>query len=282
VTGACGGAGGTVGGAPLRSSRHPSPSGALPLRSSGSAPDGPARTPATSPRELLGSLRVVLGVVVLLLLALVADAADARPWAWLGVRIRDLTEQEMDEIVKRHGIREGFGVVVVEVLEGTPAAKAGMKNGDIIVALGGRPVTDTRLLQRLISAAPMDADTRLTVLRNDGRRDVAVRLVSMPRDVMGDRVAAEFGFVLRDTQAPGEPGIPVVPAGTPAVAAVLQGSSAEKAGLLAGDVLLEVAGRSVLSREAAREALSDAPIDRPLQLSVRRGGERLALTLIVP
>jgi S1-C subfamily serine protease len=198
------------------------------------------------------------------------------------VRIRDLTEQEMDEIVKRHGIREGFGVVVVEVLEGTPAAKAGMKNGDIIVALGGRPVTDTRLLQRLISAAPMDADTRLTVLRNDGRRDVAVRLVSMPRDVMGDRVAAEFGFVLRDTQAPGEPGIPVVPAGTPAVAAVLQGSSAEKAGLLAGDVLLEVAGRSVLSREAAREALSDAPIDRPLQLSVRRGGERLALTLIVP
>jgi len=188
----------------------------------------------------------------------------------------------MDEIVKRHGIREGFGVVVVEVLEGTPAAKAGMKNGDIIVALGGRPVTDTRLLQRLISAAPMDADTRLTVLRNDGRRDVAVRLVSMPRDVMGDRVAAEFGFVLRDTQAPGEPGIPVVPAGTPAVAAVLQGSSAEKAGLLAGDVLLEVAGRSVLSREAAREALSDAPIDRPLQLSVRRGGERLALTLIVP
>ena len=51
---------------------------------------------------------------------LVASAVDAAPWAWMGVRIRDLAEQEMDDIAKRHGIREGFGVVVVEVMEGTP------------------------------------------------------------------------------------------------------------------------------------------------------------------
>src|SRR3989454_6739890 len=52
-----------------------------------------------------------------MLLVSVATAADVRQWSWLGVRIRDLSEQEMEEIAARHGIREGFGVVIVEVIE---------------------------------------------------------------------------------------------------------------------------------------------------------------------
>jgi serine protease Do len=108
-----------------------------------------------------------------LLLLLTASAVDARPWSWLGVRIRDLSEQEMDELAGRHGIGEGFGVVIVEVMTDTPAARAGMQAGDIVVAFEGRPVTDTRLLQRLIARAPIDSDVRLTVLRRDGRRPSA-------------------------------------------------------------------------------------------------------------
>src|SRR6202008_919116 len=50
----------------------------------------------------------VLGALALLLLVL-TPVADARTWAWLGVRIRDLSEQEMEELSKRHGIVEGFG-----------------------------------------------------------------------------------------------------------------------------------------------------------------------------
>src|ERR1700675_1351798 len=128
--------------------------------------------------------------VVLVTLALVASTADARPWSWLGVRIRDLSEQEMEEIAARHGIREGFGVVIVEVIADTPAARAGMRSGDIVVAFGERPVVETRILQRLIAAAPVDGESKLTVLRTDGRRALQVRLTSMPPNVAGDRVAA--------------------------------------------------------------------------------------------
>ena len=67
-----------------------------------------------------------------------------------------MSEQEMDEIAERHGIGEGFGVVIVDVMEDTPAARAGMRPGDIVVAFEGRPVTDTRLLQRLIARASID------------------------------------------------------------------------------------------------------------------------------
>jgi len=120
-------------------------------------------------------------LVALVLAATVFGVTDAFALSWLGVRIRDLSEQEMEEIASHHGIREGFGVVIVEVLEGTPAARSGLRAGDIVVAFGERPVTETRMLQRLIAAAPTEAETRLTILRREGRRQLNVRLTSMPR-----------------------------------------------------------------------------------------------------
>lgn len=233
-----------------------------------------------------------VSVLAATLIVLVASGVDARPWSWLGVRIRDLSEQEMEEIASRHGIREGFGVVIVEVMADTPAARAGMKSGDIVVAFGERPVVETRLLQRLIASAPVDRDTSLTVLRPEGRRALKVRLTSMPRAVAGERVAAELGFALRDVRQSIEPGqlmrVPPEPGGapadpaTPTVGVVARGGAAEKAGLAVGDVIIEVGDRPVVTADAAREALSDRELDRPLPLTVRRGDRRLSLTLSLP
>lgn len=216
-----------------------------------------------------------------LILALVGPAA-ARPWSWLGVRIRDLSEQEMDAISARHGIREGFGVFVVEVLEDTPAARAGLRSGDVVVAFEGRPVTETRLLQRLIAAAPAGAQTRLTVLRPEGRRRVAVRLVAMPPAVAGDRVAAEFGFAIREPAAQPELGGGRSGTAAPEIAVVARGGPAERTGLEVGDVILTVGDRAVLTADEAREALAAAGPDRSLRLTVRRGERRLSLTLAAP
>jgi S1-C subfamily serine protease len=222
--------------------------------------------------------RVARIVFACMLVALVVSEVDARPWSWLGVRIRDLSEQEMEEISARHCVREGFGVVVVEVLADTPAARAGLQNGDVVVAFGDRPVVETRLLQRLIAAAPTTEETRLTVLRPEGRRLVSVRLAPMPRPVAGDRVAAEFGFVVREPEAAEAAG-QLSSQTAPSVAVVLPNSPAEKAGLQTGDVIFQVEERPVVTREAAREALADASPERPLRLAVRRGPSQLTLTL---
>jgi len=218
-------------------------------------------------------MRAAIALVLLLLTADLAHAAH--PWAWLGVRIRDLSEQEMDELSKRHGIKEGFGVVIVDVLEESPALRAGMKNGDIVVAFNDRPVTDTRLLQRLIASSAPDSDVRLVVLRTEGRRAVPVRLVTMPREVAGERVAALFGFALREPrEQEGAAG-----SSAPVVGAVEKSGIAERAGLVAGDVVLQVNDTAVISRDAARLALADGSADQPLRLVVRRGDQRTVLTL---
>ena len=210
-----------------------------------------------------------------LLTLVLAGAAGARSLSWLGVRIRDLSEQEMDDLSTRHGIAEGFGVVIVEVMDNTPAARAGMRAGDIVVAFEGRPVTETRLLQRLIAQAPIDRDIRLTVLRTAGRKALPVRLVSMPRPLVGEQIASKFGFVLRDAET-----TPERPLGSaPAITFVVKGSPAARAGLEAGDVILQVGDQAVVSRDAAREALSDVATERPLHLTVQRGGQHIELTL---
>lgn len=217
-------------------------------------------------------IRAFLGA--LLIVTVAASAVDAMQWAWMGVRIRDLSEQEMDEIAKRHGIREGFGVVIIDVMEGTPAEKAGIKSGDLVVAFEERPVTDTRLLQRLIGGAGAGQDVRLTVLRTDGRRRLEVRLAAMPRPVLGERISAEFGFLVREPEPAGS--------AAPTISGVIRRSAAERAGLEVSDVILEVNDQAVETREALREAMADASLEGPLRLTIRRGGSRLSVTLRAP
>jgi serine protease Do len=225
----------------------------------------------------------VLAAGVLLVLALLgplAGAAEAR-WGWLGVRIRDLSEQEMEEISRRHGLREGFGALVVEVIEETPAAAAGIRAGDLVVAIREWPVVDTRALQRAVGAAAVGEPIPVTVLRRgEGRRRLEVTVGRMPDPVAAERIGIEFGFVVRGPDAPvaTRPG---PPAG-PTVAAVVPRSRAEKAGLKPGDVLMEINGRETASLDAARAALLAAALEAPLRLVVGRERERLTVLVDSP
>jgi serine protease Do len=185
----------------------------------------------------------------------------------------------MEDISKRFGLREGFGAVIVEVIKETPAAAAGLETGDLVVAFRDRPVVDTRTLQRAVASTAVGETVRLTVLRRDeGRRPVQVKVGAMPDQVAAERVAAEYGFLVRDPDGQPELG-GARPTVAPAVAAVLPRSRAERAGLKVGDVLTEVNGRPVVSIDAVREALLAAGPDGPLPLVLRRDQERIVVTL---
>ena len=175
-------------------------------------------------------------------------------------------------------------MVIVEVMKETPAEMSGLKTGDLVVAFRDRPVVDTRTLQRLVASTSAGEAVPLTVFRrdDDGRRRVTVRVGVMPDTVAADRVAAEFGFLVRDPDAQAEGTSTRLSGGPPAVGAVVARSPADAAGLRVGDVLIEVNGRPVLTLAAVREALLSAPLDRTLPLVVRRESERLPLALKAP
>ena len=202
-----------------------------------------------------------------------ADPAWAA-WGWLGVRIRDLSEQEMEEISQKHGLREGFGVVIVEVMKETPAEGSGLQPGDLIVGFRDRPVVDTRTLQRLIAHTTSGDTVGLTILRREeGRRRLSVRVGAMPDAVAADRVAAEFGFLVRDPDGQVEESASRLTS-PPTVSAILAKSPAEKAGLLAGDTILAVDGSALdgLTVDAARDRVR-GPKDTTVVLTISRGNK---------
>jgi serine protease Do len=232
----------------------------------------PAR--AAGPRSHGGRawLLVLLGVLLA-----AGPGAAGEQWGWLGVRIRDLTEQEMEEITTKLGLREGYGVLIAEVMPDTPARTAGLRDGDLIVAIDGRPIVETRALQRLVGRTAAGRDLAVVVLRDRRRQEFHVRVGRMPPDAVAERLALEFGFFVRDVapeERAGEAG-----ARLPVVAGVADGSSAAHGGLRAGDRVLTVNGREVTSLEGFRRLMQDLFLRDPMQLTVERRGERVTLTL---
>jgi serine protease Do len=215
------------------------------------------------------------GLAVLLLLALSAGlgpaGAAAERWGWLGIRIRDLTEPEMEEITTRLGLREGYGVLVAEVIKGSPAETSALRAGDLIVAIDDRPIVETRALQRLVGASPAGGSLRLVVLRDGRRTALTVRVGEMPPDMVAERVAAEFGFQVRGA---GAEDAPVRPGSRPVVVSgVAERSPAARAGLAAGDRVVAVNGEAIAGVEGFQAHVGRHSLDDPLRLRVERRGE---------
>ena len=223
--------------------------------------------------QAVGRIAVLL---VLALMVLSSGVAAGEQWGWLGVRIRDLTEQEMEEIAKKVGVREGYGVLIAQVMKETPAASSGLREGDLVVAIDGRPIVETRALQRLVGATPAGRELGLVVLRERDRQEVRVRVGRMPAEAVADRVAFEFGFFVRDAT---EERTDVPEARVPVVAGVAERSSAAQGGLRAGDRILTVNDAAVQTLEEFRARVQELYLRDTVRLRVEREGEPLVLTL---
>lgn len=223
-----------------------------------------------------------LAILLLLLLTQVAWVAEATAqgrggpplWGWLGVRIRDLSEQEMEQLTIRHGVEEGYGVVIVEVLKGGPAEANGLRPGDLVVAFDGRPMTEVRALQRLVGGTSAGKRVNLIVLRDGKRQTFPIPIGAMPPEMVAERVAGEYGFVLR---GPGGGG-PERPQGDdPVVVAVADRSPAKQGGLQVGDRIVRLNAQEVSSLSAVADLLRRQPLTEPLDVEVLREERRVSL-----
>lgn len=95
--------------------------------------------------------------------------AQARPK--LGAAVADATSQ-----VEKHPGIPTSGAYVGRVRAGTPAERAGLKAGDVVVRLGGQPVILADDLHRLLAQVPVGRDIALTYVRDGRRQETTVRL----------------------------------------------------------------------------------------------------------
>jgi membrane-associated protease RseP (regulator of RpoE activity) len=124
------------------------------------------------PVAFLGLALLALGLVAAA--PRVSRAADT---PWLGVTLQSLND----------GLRDGMGydgegVLVSRVLQGSPADRAGLRKGDVIVSLNGRSAESPEQLTRLVRDARVGQTVALVVVRDGDRRALSARLASRPED----------------------------------------------------------------------------------------------------
>jgi serine protease Do len=87
---------------------------------------------------------------------------------WLGVSIQDFTP----ELASSMNLRDTKGAIVADVVDGSPAERAGFAQGDVVVALNGSDVADSKVLTRQVAALKAGDRATFTVLRDGSRRDL--------------------------------------------------------------------------------------------------------------
>ena len=98
--------------------------------------------------------------------------------AYLGVYPQDVTPA----MAKAFGEKQSEGIVVGDVTPNSPASEAGIKTGDIVLEVNGKPVTDSNQLRMSISMMQPGTELKLKTLRNGTERDATVKLAEMPTE----------------------------------------------------------------------------------------------------
>jgi serine protease Do len=151
---------------------------------------------------------------------------------WLGTEIQQITPS----IAESLGMQKAEGAIVAQVRAGSPAMKARIKAGDVILAVNGKPITGSADLVREIGTFAPGTSLDLKILRDGSQRTLTVILGK----ALGKREVAELGLSLAPASSvAGGNGRGVV------VTGVKQDSAAAERGFQPGDVILEVNGNAV-------------------------------------
>lgn len=204
---------------------------------------------------------------------------------YLGIQIKDL---DLD-VAERLGVKGKNGVVVSHVQEGAPAAKGGVKDGDVIVGLGGKSIKDGHELQRIVAALPLGKPADLMVVRDGKTLTLSVSVEEQPKDFGNARVPVrptpkrdpstmsldKIGLEITDLtpEMADELGFAKDAKGA-VVTQVEPGSAAAAAGLRRGALIVKVDKVPVASATAARDAVEKAALDKGVlfQVQTPQGG----------
>ncbi len=198
-------------------------------------------------------------------------------WGWLGVAIQNVTPS----IAKSLGLPHAEGALVASVVPDSPAAKAGVKSGDVIVKAGDTNIGDVHDLPRLVAETPIGSKLPLTVMRDGKSQTIVADVGEMPakeasaEGTTGQPSATASALGLRlaplDPELRGELKVGKDVNGV-AVLSVADNSPVAALGIQAGDVIVSVDQKPVTTPQDAAAALKQAAKSGNILLLIDRQG----------
>jgi serine protease Do len=205
---------------------------------------------------------------------------------WLGVSIQELTP----ELASQFGITETKGVLVSDVMDDSPAKKAGFERADVIVEYDGKPMDSPTHLRNAVAQTPVGKKVAIKFIRDKKPKTVDLTIVEQPKSMSqngeedGGESATPTGILSSldvhdlNEELAGRYGLKSSERGV-VIVRVKPGSTAEELGVREGDIVLEVNRQAVTSVKVFERIAGKLPKDQGVLLLLKRQGRTIYLTL---
>ena len=195
---------------------------------------------------------------------------------WLGVMIQKVTP----ELARSFDLSEPLGVLVAEVIEGSPAARGGLKRGDVITTFDGTNIRDMHELPRAVANTPVGKSVKVAVRRQGQTKILTIAIAELKDDPAAapTEIATQLGLEVQDLTPELAQRMGLQHTEGVFVADVTAESPAAHAGIRSGDVIMEVNRQRVRTTQEYAEALRRSA-DATLLLLIARGDSTLYVAL---
>jgi serine protease Do len=192
---------------------------------------------------------------------------------YLGIVIQELTPA----LAESFDVKEHKGILVSQVEEGSPAAKAGLKVGDLIVAYQGHAVDEIGAFRNQVALTSPGVKAELTIIRNGDRKKITVKIGNLEESQVmaqstGTETAKALGIEVQTITPALAQQFDVKPGRGVVITDVEQGSIAAMAGIRPGMVILEANRRDVNSPAEFKQAVEKSSQDKRILLLISDGG----------
>jgi serine protease Do len=199
---------------------------------------------------------------------------------WLGVNIQRVTP----EIAKALELENSSGALVANVMEDSPAAKAGVRTGDVIVEFAGEKVADSSKLPAIVAGTDVGETVKMTVIRDKKRVPLSVKLGELKEEkvVAAAPQSSNLGMTVQNLTPALAKNLGMERAQGVVITAIDPQSAAAEAGLQRGDVILEVNRQKIADAGELRKSVDQVKPGENLLFLIQRSGNNLFLALSKP
>ncbi|MEQ9737415.1 MAG: PDZ domain-containing protein, partial [Algiphilus sp.] len=211
------------------------------------------------------------------------DGSVAR--GWLGVVIQEVTR----ELALSFGLDRPRGALVSRVLPDGPAAKAGIREGDVILSFGGEDIPRSAALPAVVGAIKPGEEVEVVLMRDSERMTLDVTVDELNEEAMRDGPGplpeplsepSVLGMRVEPMDAETREREDVLDGGVRV--AEVKGGPAAAAGIRPGDIILRVAGNAVDSVPRLREVVERLTPGTSAPFLIQRGGSPLFIAVPIP
>ena len=202
---------------------------------------------------------------------------------WLGVTIQPVTK----ELAEKFGLDEPMGALVADVVPDSPADKAGIKRGDVIIGYEGKPVKDMHALPRLVAETKVGNEVSLEVVRDGKKRPLQVTIGELKAEAQAEPKATQesevkLGMGLQELTPDLAKQMGMAGKKGLIVTSVDRGGPAAEAGLMRGDVILEAAQKPVTQVSQFKDMATKLKSGEGLLLLIQRRDSTLFVVIKSP